>query len=49
MMGTAGELPKAPEKKTLFMEDMTEATLNKAVRIMMLPLLRNNTDIMSLI
>lgn len=34
-MGTAGELPKAPEKKTLFMEDMTEATLNKAVRIFM--------------
>ena len=30
-MGTAGELPKAPEKKTLFAEDMTEATLNKAV------------------
>lgn len=31
-MGTAGELPKAPEKKILFAEDMTEATLNKAVR-----------------
>lgn len=31
MMGTAGELPKAPEKKILFAEDMTEATLNKAV------------------
>ncbi|KAF9953323.1 Ubiquitin carboxyl-terminal hydrolase 14 [Mortierella alpina] len=33
MMGTAGELPKAPEKKTLFAEDMTEATLNKAMDI----------------
>lgn len=33
MMGTAGELPKAPEKKILFAEDMTEATLNKAMDI----------------
>ncbi|KAG0265821.1 Ubiquitin carboxyl-terminal hydrolase 14 [Mortierella polycephala] len=33
MMGTAGELPKAPEKKTLFAEDMTEASLNKAMDI----------------
>ncbi|KAF9082507.1 Ubiquitin carboxyl-terminal hydrolase 14 [Mortierella sp. AD031] len=33
MMGTAGELPKAPEKKVLFAEDMTEATLNKAMDI----------------
>ncbi|KAF9586085.1 Ubiquitin carboxyl-terminal hydrolase 14 [Lunasporangiospora selenospora] len=33
MMGTAGELPKAPEKKTLFAEDMSEASLNKALDI----------------
>ncbi|KAF9971277.1 Ubiquitin carboxyl-terminal hydrolase 14 [Actinomortierella ambigua] len=33
MMGTAGELPKAPEKKIIFAEDMTEATLNKAMDI----------------
>ncbi|KAI8595025.1 hypothetical protein EDD21DRAFT_329770 [Dissophora ornata] len=33
MMGTAGELPKAPEKTTVFAEDMTEATLNKAMDI----------------
>lgn len=45
MMGTAGELPKAPERKTLFMEDMTEATLNKAVRIVMPPLLRDSLNI----
>lgn len=44
-MGTAGELPKAPERKTLFMEDMTEATLNKAVRIFIPPLLQDNRNI----
>ncbi|KAF9429256.1 Ubiquitin carboxyl-terminal hydrolase 14 [Entomortierella beljakovae] len=33
MMGTAGELPKAPEQKIIFAEDMTEATLNKAMDI----------------
>ena len=32
MMGTAGELPKAPEVPVKFMEDMTETQLAKAVR-----------------
>ena len=31
MMGTAGELPKEPVKKTLFEEDMTEEQLAEAV------------------
>jgi len=31
MMGTAGELPKEPAKKTLFEEDMTEEQLAEAV------------------
>ncbi|KAJ1658006.1 deubiquitinating enzyme [Dispira simplex] len=33
MMGTAGELPKAPEKKVMFMEDMSDAQLYKAYDI----------------
>ncbi|KAF9197608.1 Ubiquitin carboxyl-terminal hydrolase 14 [Haplosporangium sp. Z 27] len=33
LMGTAGELPKAPVQKILFAEDMTEATLNKAMDV----------------
>ncbi|KAF9986239.1 Ubiquitin carboxyl-terminal hydrolase 14 [Modicella reniformis] len=33
MMGTAGELPKAPENQIVFAEDMTEATLNRAMDI----------------
>ncbi|KAL2913571.1 deubiquitinating enzyme [Polyrhizophydium stewartii] len=32
MMGTAGELPKAPEKPVVFMEDMTDAQIAQAVR-----------------
>ena len=31
MMGTAGELPKAPEKPIVFMEDLTDAEISKAV------------------
>ncbi|KAJ3089887.1 Ubiquitin carboxyl-terminal hydrolase 14 [Quaeritorhiza haematococci] len=33
MMGTAGELPKAPEKPTMFMEDMTDAQLAQALKL----------------
>ena len=33
MMGTAGELPKEPVKKTVFEEDMTEEQLAEAVNI----------------
>ena len=33
MMGSVGELPQAPEQKTLFVEDMTEAQLASAVRV----------------
>ncbi|KAJ1930106.1 deubiquitinating enzyme [Tieghemiomyces parasiticus] len=33
MMGTAGELPKAPEKKVVFLEDMSETQLQKAYDI----------------
>ena len=32
-MGTAGELPKAPEKPTQFIEDMTDAERAEAVRV----------------
>ena len=32
-MGTADELPSAPEEKPMFVEDMTETQLAKAVRI----------------
>lgn len=31
MMGSAGEIPQAPEKKTVFVEDMTESQLASAV------------------
>lgn len=31
MMGSVGELPKAPAQKTVFVEDMTEAQLASAV------------------
>ena len=31
MMGTAGELPKPPEKPTQFLEDMTDAQVAEAV------------------
>ena len=31
MMGSATELPKAPEKKTVFVEDMTDAERASAV------------------
>ena len=31
MMGSVGELPQAPVKKTVFVEDMTEAQLASAV------------------
>ena len=31
MMGSATELPKAPEKKTVFIEDMTDAERATAV------------------
>lgn len=34
MMGTAGELPKPPEKPTQFLEDMTDAQVAEAVRMM---------------
>ncbi|KAJ1971230.1 deubiquitinating enzyme [Dimargaris xerosporica] len=33
MLGTAGELPKAPEKKVVFMEDMSDNQLQKAYDI----------------
>lgn len=33
MMGTAGELPKPPEKPTQFLEDMTDAQVAEAVRM----------------
>ncbi|KAI8362006.1 hypothetical protein B0O80DRAFT_476901 [Mortierella sp. GBAus27b] len=33
LMGTAGELPKAPEKQIVFAEDMSEATLNRAMDV----------------
>lgn len=33
MMGTAGELPKAPEKKTLFVEDMNDSELAEALKL----------------
>lgn len=32
MMGTAGELPKAPPKPVQFLEDMTDAEVMNAVR-----------------
>lgn len=32
MMGTAGELPKAPPKPVQFLEDMTDAEVMTAVR-----------------
>lgn len=32
MMGTAGELPKAPPKPVQFLEDMTDAEVAEAVR-----------------
>lgn len=31
MMGTAGELAKEPTQKAVFVEDMTDAELSKAV------------------
>lgn len=31
MMGSVGELPQAPAKKTVFVEDMTDAQLASAV------------------
>ena len=31
MMGTAGELAQEPVQKALFVEDMTEAEISKAV------------------
>jgi hypothetical protein len=31
MMGTVGELPKAPQQPVLFMEDMTDAQITQAV------------------
>lgn len=31
LMGTVGELPKAPEQKTVFLEDMTDTQLAEAV------------------
>ncbi|KND04956.1 ubiquitin-specific protease UBP6 [Spizellomyces punctatus DAOM BR117] len=33
MMGTAGELPKAPEKQTMFVEDMTDAQIAQALKL----------------
>lgn len=33
MMGSVGELPKAPAEKTVFVEDMTEAQLASAVSV----------------
>jgi hypothetical protein len=33
MMGTIGELPKEPENKTLFIEDMSDKQLAETVRI----------------
>ncbi|CAG8520264.1 7961_t:CDS:10, partial [Acaulospora colombiana] len=33
MMGTAGELPKEPEKKTIFMEDMTDRQLAETLKL----------------
>ena len=33
MMGSVGELPKAPTEKTVFVEDMTEAQLASAVSV----------------
>lgn len=34
MMGTAGELPKAPPKPVQFLEDMTDAEVMNAVRLL---------------
>lgn len=36
MMGTAGELPKAPPKPVQFLEDMTDAEVMNAVRSRMI-------------
>ena len=36
MMGSATELPKAPEKKTVFIEDMSEAERASAVSLIKL-------------
>ena len=33
MMGSADALPTAPEQKTQFIEDMTDAQVAKAVRL----------------
>ncbi|KAJ3294954.1 Ubiquitin carboxyl-terminal hydrolase 14 [Borealophlyctis nickersoniae] len=33
MMGTAGELPKAPEKRPQFMEDMTDSEIAQALKL----------------
>ncbi|KAJ8328683.1 deubiquitinating enzyme [Batrachochytrium dendrobatidis] len=33
MMGTAGELPKAPEKTTVFVEDMSDTQLAQALKV----------------
>ena len=33
MMGSADELPKEPEEKTLFVEDMSDRQLAETVRI----------------
>ena len=34
MMGSATELPKAPEQKTVFIEDMTDAERAQAVSLL---------------
>ena len=43
MMGTAGELPKAPEKPTQFIEDMTDAERAEAVGVIYITGLENKT------
>lgn len=35
MMGTAGELPKAPPKPVQFLEDMTDAEVMTAVKFIL--------------
>jgi len=44
-MGTAGELPKEPVKKTVFEEDMTEEQLAEAVNFIFIFIFLNTDNI----